>query len=60
MKKIMRKAKEIVSNKGLMKKIWFTLAILALYRLLIFVPIPFVDLQALMGGTLEAGAAGGF
>lgn len=33
---------------------------LALYRLLIFVPIPFVDLQALMSGTFEAGAAGGF
>ena len=60
MKKFMRKAQEILSNKPLMKKIWITLGILALYRLLVFVPIPFVDLQTLMSGTFEAGAAGGF
>jgi len=60
MKKFMRKAQEILNNKNVMKKLGFTIAILALYRLLIFVPVPFVDLQTLMSGTLEAGAAGGF
>jgi preprotein translocase subunit SecY len=60
MKKILRKATEILHNKSLMKKLYWTLGILAIYRLLVFVPIPFVDLQTLMSGTLEAGAAGGF
>ncbi len=56
----MRKAKEIVNNKTIMKKIGFTLLILALYRLLTFVPVPFVDIDTLMNGTLESEAAGGF
>lgn len=43
-----------------MKKIGFTIAMLAVYRLLVFIPVPFVDIQALMSGTLESGAAGGF
>jgi len=43
-----------------MKKIWFTLWILAIYRLLIFIPVPFVDISSLMWSTLDAGAAGGF
>jgi preprotein translocase subunit SecY len=60
MKKFMRKAKEIVNNKTIMKKIGFTLLILALYRLLTFVPVPFVDIDTLMNGTLESEAAGGF
>ena len=56
----MRKAKEILNNKNVMKKLGFTIAMLAIYRLMVFIPVPFVDLQALMSGTLEAGAAGGF
>ena len=57
MKKIMRKIKEIVSNKAIMNKIWFTLAILALYRLLIFIPVPFVDVSSVIEG-IDTGAAG--
>lgn len=56
----MRKAKEILSNKNVIKKIGFTIAMLAVYRLLVFIPVPFVDIQSLMSGTLESGAAGGF
>lgn len=40
-----------------MNKIWFTLAILALYRLLIFIPVPFVDISSVMDSSLDAWAA---
>jgi preprotein translocase subunit SecY len=60
MKKFSRKVQEILNNKTLMKKIYRTIGILAIYRLLIFIPVPFVDLQTLMSQTIEAGAAGGF
>ena len=60
MKKFTRKLREIVDNKTLMKKLYRTIGILALYRLLVFIPVPFVNLDVLMSGTLEAGAAGGF
>ncbi len=60
MKKFMRKVKEIVSNKTIMRKIYFTLGILAVYRLLVFIPVPFVDISSLMNQTVDAWAAGGF
>jgi preprotein translocase subunit SecY len=50
----MRKVKEIVTNKTIMKKIYFTLGILAIYRLLIFIPVPFVDISSLMSQTVDA------
>jgi len=37
-----------------MKKVYFTLGILAIYRLLIFIPVPFVDISSLMKDTFEA------
>jgi preprotein translocase subunit SecY len=61
MKKFMQKAKEIVTNKTVMKKLGFTLLILALYRLLTFIPLPFMNAEALgnlMNGTLESGGFG--
>ena len=60
MKKFMRKVKEIVTNKTIMKKVYFTLGILAIYRLLVFIPVPFVDISSLMSQTIDSGAAGGF
>ena len=56
----MRKVKEIVSNKTIMKKIWFTVGILAIYRLLIFIPVPFVDISSVITSSLDAWAAGWF
>jgi len=56
----MRKVNEIVSNKTIMRKIYFTLGILAIYRLLVFIPVPFVDISSLMDQTIDSGAAGGF
>ncbi|HKL43827.1 MAG TPA: preprotein translocase subunit SecY [Candidatus Absconditabacterales bacterium] len=62
MHKLQKKLKTIVENKGLMKKIIFTLVILAVYRLLIHIPVPFVDIHALMGqiGTTDSGGLGYF
>ena len=56
----MRKVNEIVTNKVIMKKVYFTLGILAIYRLLIFIPVPFVDISSLMTQTIDSWAAGGF
>ena len=60
MKKFMRKVNEIVTNKTIMKKVYFTLGILAIYRLLVFIPVPFVDISSLMSQNIDSGAAGGF
>ena len=43
-----------------MKKIWFTLGILAIYRFLILIPVPFVDVSSIMTSGIDAWAAGGF
>ncbi len=43
-----------------MKKVWFTLGILALYRLLIYIPVPFVDVSSIMDSSFDAWAAWGF
>ena len=60
MKKFRRKVKEITSNKTIMKKVYFTLGILAIYRLLIYIPVPFVDISSIIDSSLDAWAAGGF
>jgi preprotein translocase subunit SecY len=42
----------VLNNKYIMDKIYFTLIILAIYRLLVFLPVPFVDISALMERTI--------
>ena len=54
MQKFIKKVQDIFENKSLKKKIIFTLAMLALYRLLVFIPVPFVDITALMSKTIDA------
>ena len=56
MSKFKKKLHSIVNNKSLMKKIWFTIWILAIYRLLVHIPVPFVDIDTLMWqiGTVSA------
>jgi len=54
MKKIFKKLKEIAENKNVKKKILITLALLAVYRLLVAIPVPFVNIEALMDATLNA------
>lgn len=48
MQKFKKKLKSIISNKNLMKKIGFTLLVLLLYRLLVHVPVPFVNIDVIM------------
>jgi len=56
MNKVIKKIQNVLENKSLKKKFIFTLAMLALYRLLVFVPVPFVDITALMDRTIDATA----
>lgn len=51
MEKFLKKLQEIRENPSIKKKIIFTLVMLALYRLLVFIPVPFVDITALMAST---------
>ena len=43
---------EIFGNKTIRNKILISLALLAVYRLLVFIPIPFADLGTLLSQTL--------
>ncbi|HCY21515.1 TPA: hypothetical protein DIC40_06810 [Patescibacteria group bacterium] len=54
MQKLIKKIQDIFENKSLKRKILFTLGMLALYRLLVFIPVPFVDITALMSKTIDA------
>ena len=53
MEKFLKKLQEIRENPSIKKKILFTLLMLALYRLLVFIPVPFVDITALMAKTIS-------
>lgn len=58
MEKLIKKIQEVFQNKSLKNKIIFTICMLALYRLLVFIPVPFVDIGALMTKTLDATNSG--
>lgn len=58
MSKFRKKFNSIISNKSLMKKIWFTLWMLAIYRLLVHIPVPFVDIDNLMGQIWAISSSG--
>ena len=47
-------------NKTIRNKILFTLAILAVYRLLVFIPVPFADIGALLSHTLGGASDYGY
>lgn len=49
------------TNKTLRKKILYTVAFLALYRLFVAIPMPLVNVDALMTSTTQGtGGLGGF
>lgn len=50
------KVREVFGNRKIRNKILFTIGMLAIYRLLVFIPIPFADITALMSQTLNAGS----
>jgi len=56
MNKFLKKLQEIRENPTIKNKIIFTLVMLAVYRLLVFIPVPFVHIDALMSKTLDASA----
>jgi len=58
MEKFLKKLQEIRENPSIKKKIIFTLLMLALYRLLVFIPVPFVDITALMSKTIASTDSG--
>lgn len=58
MQKFLKKLQEIRENPSIKKKIIFTLVMLALYRLLVFIPVPFVDITALMSKTISSTDSG--
>ena len=58
MEKFLKKLQEIRENPSIKKKIIFTLVMLALYRLLVFIPVPFVDITMLMSKTISTGDSG--
>lgn len=51
--KFLKTIKSVLNNKYIVDKIVFTLIILAIYRLLVFLPVPFADIGALMSRTLD-------
>ena len=55
-----KKVGEIFGNKKIRNKILFTLFILAIYRLLVFIPVPFADISVLMSQTLNSGSDFGY
>ena len=58
MEKFLKKLQEIRENPSIKKKIVFTLLMLAVYRLLVFIPVPFVDITALMAKTVSTTNSG--
>lgn len=48
MPKFLKKLRDVRENDTIRQKIIFTLAMLAVYRLLVLIPVPFVDISALM------------
>ena len=58
MEKFLKKIQEIRGNQTIRKKIIFTLVMLAVYRLLVFITVPFVNITNMMSKTLYATAGG--
>ncbi len=60
LKKFNKKVWEIFWNKKIRNKILFTLFVLAIYRLLVFIPVPFADISVLISQTLNSGSDFGY
>lgn len=58
MEKFLKRLQEIWENPTIKNKIIFTLVVLAIYRLLVFIPVPFVHVGALMAKTAGTDASG--
>lgn len=57
----MKSLAKVWTNASLRKKILYTVAFLALYRLFVAIPMPFVNIDTLMTSTTQnTGGLGGF
>lgn len=55
MSKILHYLSNIWNSKSLRNKVLFTILLLALYRLLVFIPVPFANVDVIMSNTLGNG-----
>lgn len=55
MKKVLQYLQDLWKNDTVRHKILFTLGMLALYRVLVYIPVPFVDIEKMISQTLQAG-----
>ncbi len=46
---------DMLSNKTIRKKIWYTILFLAIYRFLVYIPVPFVNITAWATSTIQSG-----
>ena len=53
---ILQTIRDLWLSKTIRKKILITFGLLALYRLLVFLPVPFVNIDNLMNGMSSAGS----
>jgi preprotein translocase subunit SecY len=53
MQAFMQYIQDMVMNKSVRTKLLFTLAILALYRLFVYIPVPFVDITTWANSTIQ-------
>jgi preprotein translocase subunit SecY len=58
MRSALKTLSDIWRSKVIRQKILITLGLLAVYRLLVFLPVPFVNIDNLIAGTATKGAAG--
>lgn len=54
MPKIFNYIKEIFNSEPLKKKLLFTIIILIIYRFLVFIPVPFIEIESLMNNTFSS------
>ncbi len=57
MQKVISKIKDIFKTKSVRNKILFTVFLLILYRLLVVIPVPFVNIDLLMNATINSSNA---
>ena len=55
MEKFFQYIKDMLGNKNVRQKLLRTLAFLALYRFLVYIPVPFVNIDAMRNATVWAG-----
>lgn len=53
MQKFFQYIQDMITNKAVRKKLLFTLGMLAVYRLFVYIPVPFVDITTWASSTIQ-------